>query len=355
MPDYDAFLLVSFGGPEGPGDVLPFLRNVTRGRGIPDARLAEVAGHYHAFGGVSPINQQCRDLLAATGKELAAAGLDLPLYWGNRNWHPYLADTVATMAADGVRRAIAFVTSAYGSYSSCRQYLGDIEAARAQAGPGAPEIGKIRHYFNHPGFIEPFADATLAAIGRLPPDAAGGAHLVFTAHSVPVSMAAASGPAGGLYEAQLTEAARLIRERVQAAEGRERPWRLVYQSRSGPPSVPWLEPDVGDHLTSLAASGAPGAVLVPVGFVSDHLEVVYDLDTEAAELARELGLPLARAATPGTDPRFATMIADLVRERISGRPGQALGTLGPAPAQCPRSCCPPPARPARPAAPGGAA
>ena len=346
MPDYDAFLLVSFGGPEGPDDVLPFLRNVTRGRGIPDARLAEVATHYQAFGGVSPINQQCRDLLAAAGKEFAAAGLDLPMYWGNRNWHPYLADTVATMAADGVRRAVAFVTSAYGSYSSCRQYLDDIEAARAQAGPGAPEIAKIRHYFNHPGFIEPFADAALAAIGQLPPAAAGGAHLVFTAHSVPVSMAAASGPDGGLYEAQLTEAARLIRERVAAAEGRERPWRLVYQSRSGPPSVPWLEPDVCDHLTGLAASGVPGAVLVPVGFVSDHLEVVYDLDTEAAAAARELGFPLARAATPATDPRFVTMIADLVRERIEGRPGQALGSMGPATARCPATCCPVPARPA---------
>jgi ferrochelatase len=346
MPDYDAFLLVSFGGPEGPDDVLPFLRNVTRGRGIPEARLADVAGHYQSFGGVSPINQQCRDLLAAAAKEFAGAGLDLPLYWGNRNWDPYLADTVAVMAADGVRRAIAFVTSAYGSYSSCRQYLDDIEAARAQAGPGAPEIDKIRHYFNHPGFIEPFADATLAAIGRLPAPAAAGAHLVFTAHSVPVSMAAASGPAGGLYEAQLTEAARLIRERVAAAEGHERPWRLVYQSRSGPPSVPWLEPDVGDHLTGLARAGAPGAVLVPAGFVSDHLEVVYDLDTEAAATARELGLPVARAATPGTDPRFVTMIADLVRERITGRPGGALGSMGAATGRCPGSCCPSPGRPA---------
>jgi ferrochelatase len=346
MPDYDAFLLVSFGGPEGPGDVLPFLRNVTRGRGIPESRLAAVAEHYQAFGGVSPINQQCRDLLAAVGKEFAAAGVDLPLYWGNRNWEPYLADTVATMAAGGVRRAIAFVTSGYGSYSSCRQYLDDIAAAREQAGPGAPEIDKIRHYFNHPGFIEPFAGAALAAIGQLPPAAADGAHLVFTAHSVPTAMAAASGPAGGLYVAQLTEAARLVAERVQEAGGRQRPWRLVYQSRSGPPSVPWLEPGVSDHLTALARAGAPGAVLVPVGFISDHLEVVYDLDLEAAATARELGLPLARAATPGSDPRFATMIADLVRERISDRPGEALGTLGPAPGRCPATCCQPPARPA---------
>jgi protoporphyrin/coproporphyrin ferrochelatase len=349
MPDYDAFLLVSFGGPEGPADVLPFLENVTRGRGVPRERLAEVAHHYELFGGVSPINQQCRDLLTAIGKDFAGAGVDLPLYWGNRNWHPYLADTVARMTADGVSRAVAFVTSAYGSYSSCRQYLDDIEAARAQAGPAAPRIDKIRHYFNHPGFIGPFIGSARAAIESLPAGVRQDACLVFTAHSVPEAMAAASGPAGGLYPAQLTEASRLIAEGLAGAEGHERPWRLVYQSRSGPPQVPWLGPDVRDHLESLAADGAPGVVVIPVGFVSDHVEVVYDLDMEAAKLARQLGLPMARAATPGTHPAFVSMITELVAER-RGRAARvpSLGSLPPGPDICPDGCCPrPAARPAQ--------
>src|SRR5215471_4251148 len=316
MADYDAFVLVSFGGPEGPADVIPFLENVTRGRGVPRERLAEVAHHYDHFGGVSPINQQCRDLLAAIGKDFAASGLSLPLYWGNRNWDPYLADTVAEMAALGVRRAIAFVTSAYGSYSSCRQYLDDIEKARAQVGPGAPRIDKIRHFFNHPGFIGPFTESTLAAIESLPPSAQAGAPLVFTAHSVPEAMAAAS--------------------------GRNRPWRLVYQSRSGSPSVPWLGPDVCDHLAGLAADGAPGAVMVPVGFVSDHLEVRYDLDVEAAQAGERLGLPLARAATPGTHPHFVSMITELVRGRAGEEPERAaLGGMAPGPDACPDGCCRP--------------
>ncbi len=349
MADYDAFVLVSFGGPEGSADVMPFLENVTRGRAVPRERLAEVAHHYDQFGGVSPINQQCRDLLAAIEKNFAASGLDLPVYWGNRNWSPYLAETVGTMAANGVRRAIAFVTSAYGSYSSCRQYLDDIEIARRQVGQGAPRIDKIRHFFNHPGFIGPFTESTLAAIGSLPPGARPDAPLVFTAHSVPESMAAGSGPAGGLYPAQLAEAARLVAAGVAAADGRERSWRLVYQSRSGPPSVPWLGPDVCDHLAGLARDRAPGAVLVPVGFVSDHMEVRYDLDVEAAEAARRLGLPLARAATPGTHPSFVSMITELVRERADGpgpahgeRPApRALGVMGPGPDVCRDTCCRP--------------
>jgi len=354
MPDYDAFLLVSFGGPEGPGDVMPFLENVTAGRGVPRDRLLAVAGHYELFGGVSPINQQCRDLLTAIGKDFAAAGLDLPLYWGNRNWHPYLADTVAQLAADGVRHAIAFVTSAYGSYSGCRQYLDDIEAARARAGPAAPRIDKIRHFFNHPGFTGPFAEAARAAAGRLPAAVAPDAWLVFTAHSVPEAMAAASGPAGGLYPAQLAAAARLVAGQIAEAEGRERPWRLAYQSRSGPPSVPWLGPDICDQLADMAAAGAPGAVVVPVGFVSDHLEVVYDLDMEAARVARELGLPMARAATPGTDPRFVSMITELVTERRGGRaPAPDRGSRPAGPDFCQDGCCRVPA--ARRAAPPGAA
>jgi ferrochelatase len=352
MPDYDAFLLVSFGGPEGPDDVMPFLENVTRGRGVPRERLAAVAEHYYAAGGVSPINQQCRDLLAAIGKDFAAAGLDLPLYWGNRNWDPYLTTTVAEMAAAGVRHAIAFVTSAYGSYSSCRQYLDDIEAARQQAGPGAPKIDKIRHFYNHPGFIEPLAAAATRAIETLPAAARDRVPLVFTAHSIPEAMAAASGPPpGGRYPAQLQEAARLVAERVG---GGAHPWRLVYQSRSGPPSQPWLGPDVCDYLAELAATGAGGAVLVPVGFITDHMEVVHDLDIEAVQAAQRLGLPLARAATPGTDPRFVSMITALVAERLDGPavPPAALGPFGPADNFCPDDCCPlaaPTSRPGRPA------
>lgn len=352
MPDYDAFLLVSFGGPEGPADVLPFLENVTRGRRIPPDRLAAVAEHYYAFGGVSPINQQCRDLLEAAGKHFAAAGIGLPLYWGNRNWQPYLTDTVRAMAADGVRRAIAFVTSAYGSYSSCRQYLDDIDHARAEVGAGAPVIDKIRHYFNHPGFIGPLAAGTRAALGRLPAGTRDGAHLVFTAHSIPEAMAAASGPAtdrprtpgGGRYVTQLTEASRLVAEQVGG-----HPWELVYQSRSGSPAQPWLGPDVCSHLEALAAAGAPAAVLVPVGFVSDHMEVRHDLDVAARQVAGRLGLPVERAATPGTDPRFAGMITELVREKMKGvgevgggiQPA-ALGRLGAACGACPAGCCVPP-------------
>ena len=330
MADYDAFLLVSFGGPEGPDDVMPFLRNVTRGRGIPPERLEAVAEHYYAVGGVSPINQQCRDLIAAIGKDFAAAGVDLPIYWGNRNWDPYLTATVAEMAAAGVRRALAFVTSAYGSYSSCRQYLDDIERARAETGPGAPEIDKIRHFYRHPGFIESFADATVAAIGSLPPGVRADVPLVFTAHSVPDAMAAASGPPpGGRYPSQLAEASGLIAERVNTATGGGHPWRLVYQSRSGPPAQPWLGPDVCDYLEDLARDGAPGAVLIPVGFISDHMEVAHDLDIEAAETARRLGLPLARAATPSTDPRFISMITALVTERLEGQVNPAaLGSPG---------------------------
>ncbi|HEX4830464.1 MAG TPA: ferrochelatase [Trebonia sp.] len=352
--EYDAFLLLSFGGPEGPDDVLPFLRNVTRGRGVPDERLADVAGHYQAFGGVSPINAQCRELLAAVGADFRQRGITLPLYWGNRNWQPYLADTVARMAADGVRRAVAFVTSAYSSYSACRQYRDDIERARAAVGPHAPRIDKVRPYFNHPGFVTAFADATTAALARVP----AGSHLVFTAHSVPVAMAATSGSpatgtarpslAGGRYAAELAEAARLITER--AAPGA--PSALVYQSRSGSPSVPWLEPDVSEHLAAIARQGAPGAVLVPAGFTSDHMEVIHDLDVEAAGVARELGLPLARAAAPMADPRFTAMVTDLVLERQAGTAPAWLGGFGPAAGDCPADCCryQAPSRPGHPAA-----
>jgi protoporphyrin/coproporphyrin ferrochelatase len=345
-PPYDAFLLVSFGGPEGRDDVLPFLENVTRGRGVPRERLEQVAEHYYRFGGVSPINQQCRDLLAAIEKDFAGSGIELPVYWGNRNWDPYLTDTVAAMAADGRQHAVAFVTSAYSSYSSCRQYLEDIERARAQAGPAAPRIDKLRPYFNHPGFIEPFADAVRAA-AQAGSVITNGFDLVFTAHSIPEAMSAASGPAGGAYPLQLAEASRLVAERVGGA----RSWRLAYQSRSGPPSVPWLGPGVGDCLAELAGSGSTAVVLVPVGFTSDHMEVVFDLDVEAAQAAERLGLRLVRAATPGTDPRFVAMITELVAERRDGTPPRALGDLGPALGTCGDGCC----GSARPARPGGRA
>jgi protoporphyrin/coproporphyrin ferrochelatase len=335
MPRYDAFLLVSFGGPEGPDDVIPFLENVTRGRGVPRDRLEQVAEHYYRFGGISPINQQCRDLLAAIEKDFAAAGIELPVYWGNRNWAPQLDDTVAAMAAEGIRHAAAFVTSAYSSYSSCRQYLEDIERARAQAGPAAPRIDKLRQYFNHPGFIEPLAEAARSAGESLRGRVRGEFDLVFAAHSIPATMASASGPAGGAYSRQLEEASRLVAARVGGA----RSWRLAYQSRSGPPSVPWLGPDVGDCLAELAAAGSDGVVLVPVGFTSDHMEVVFDLDVEAAEIAGRLGLPLARAATPGTDPRFVAMITELVAERQDGLAPRALGDLGPTLGTCQNACC----------------
>ncbi len=371
MPAYDAFLLLSFGGPEGPDDVPPFLENVTKGRGVPKERLAEVAEHYYAQGGVSPINAQCRDLLAAIDPALRAGGIDLPLYWGNRNWYPFLEDTVRQMAADGVRHAIAFVTSAYSSYSACRQYLDDIDAAVAavQAGPpgapgagGAPRIDKIRPYFNHPGFIEPFAASVAQALAGLPAAAQAAPRLVFTAHSVPLAMAEASGSrsagtavpggAGGRYAAELREASRLIAERVR---DHDLPFDLVFQSRSGPPSVPWLEPDVNDHLAALAKGlfpdgtpvpeGVPSAVVtVPVGFVSDHMEVVHDLDVEAAQTAASLGLPFARAKAPGLTPRFAAMVRELVAERVSGAPALSLGEFGigafaGGALNCPADCC----------------
>jgi protoporphyrin/coproporphyrin ferrochelatase len=335
MPPYDAFLLVSFGGPERPQDVIPFLRNVTAGRNVPPERLEQVAGHYYQLGGASPINQQCRDLIAAVEKDFAHNGIGLPVYWGNRNWPPYLTDTVRAMAQAGVRRALAFVTSAYSSFSSCRQYLDDIERARAQAGPDPPRIDKIRQFFNHPGFVEPLASAAGAAIESLPAAVKHDVDLVFTAHSIPVAMAAASGEAGGAYPAQLTEAARLVAERVPAA----RSWRLAYSSRSGPPSQEWLEPDVNDSLAELARAGSRAVAIVPVGFISDHMEVRFDLDVAAAQTARRLGLPMARAATPGTDPRFVAMISELVSERLTGAPRRALGGTGTRPDACPAGCC----------------
>ncbi|MEV6207614.1 ferrochelatase [Kitasatospora sp. NPDC051914] len=363
---YDALLLLSFGGPEGPEDVVPFLENVTRGRGIPKERLAEVGKHYFLFGGVSPINEQNRDLLAALRKDFADHGLDLPVYWGNRNWAPYLADALKEIAADGHRRVLTLATSAYAGYSGCRQYrenLADALAGLARDGLPALRVDKLRHFYNHPGFVEPVIDATLAALASLPEDVRDGAHLVFTTHSIPNAMADSSGapddPArgtpGGAYVAQHLDVARLVAQAVAAATGTaDRPWELVYQSRSGAPHVPWLEPDICDRLEELHADGAPAAVMVPIGFVSDHMEVKYDLDTEAAAKAAELGLPVARAATVGADPRFAAAVRELVLERAAVERGaaaerRALGTLGPSHDVCAAACCPNPRAP-RPAA-----
>ena len=337
MPGDSAFLLVSFGGPEGRDDVMPFLRNVTAGRGVPDRRLAQVAEHYYEFGGVSPINAQCRALLDAIEKDFARNGIDLPLYWGNRNWTPYLTDTMRAMAADGVKRAIAFATSAYSSYSSCRQYLDNIDQARAEAGAGAPAVIKIPPYYRHRGFIGSFTDATARALASLPAGLADRADLVFTAHSIPESMAASSGPAsvGNTYQAQLAEVAGLVAAGLGRAD-----WRLAYQSRSGPPSVPWLGPDVSDCIAELAKAGSQAVVVVPIGFVSDHMEVMFDLDVEAARTARELGLLMARAATPGIDPRFVAMISELVKDFAAGQAGQAGQELGPgARLLCRELCC----------------
>jgi ferrochelatase len=339
---FDALLLLSFGGPEGPDDVLPFLRNVIRGRGIPDERLAAVAEHYHQFGGVSPINAQNRSLLAAVERDFAEHGLDLPVYWGNRNWHPLLADTARQMRDDGVRRALVFTTSATASYSSCRQYRENLAAAQLD---GSPEFVKLRHYFDHPGFIAANSDGVRSALADAPD-----ARLVFTAHSIPAAMNDTSGPTGGLYLAQQRETARLVAEAVRGP-GAE--FDLVWQSRSGPPQVPWLEPDINDHLRSLAERGVTDVVVSPTGFVSDHMEVVWDLDTEARATAAALGLGYRRAASAGTHPAFVAMVRELVQEELTGTPRERLGDLGVCGLDCPVGCCPAPTRSARPTRPSG--
>ena len=342
-PRYDAFLLLSFGGPEGPDDVMPFLRNVTRGRGVPDDRLATVAEHYLHFGGVSPINAQNRGLLAALRTEFDAHGIDLPLYWGNRNWKPYVADAVRHMRDDGVRRALVFATSATSSYSGCRQYRDDLAQARAVAGAGAPELVKLRHFFDHPGFIEAMSAAVRTALDELPGNLRDEARLVFTAHSIPVTMNEVSGPLrDGLYEKQQRETARLVAETVR---GPGADFDLVWQSRSGPPQVPWLEPDINDHLRDLAAQHVRAVVVCPSGFVSDHVEVRWDLDTEARDTAVELGMAYARAGTAGQHPSFVAAIRELVQERLTGAQPRALGTLGLCGVDCPAGCCPAPVRP----------
>lgn len=349
MGDVDAILLLSFGGPEKPSDVRPFLENVTRGRNVPSSRLDEVEQHYRHFGGVSPINELNRHIIAAIETELETAGLDLPVYFGNRNWHPLVEDTVEEMAAAGVRRALVFPTSAWGGYSGCRQYQEDIARARASctesAGRGegaAPELVKLRHYYDHPLFVAAFTDAIVRAKAQLPVESRDSARLVFTAHSVPVSAdenAGVHSEGGHLYSRQVREAARLC-----ASASGYSDYDVVWQSRSGPAHIPWLEPDICDHLEALAAAGEKAVIVCPVGFVSDHLEVVWDLDTEAHDKADELGLAFVRTATPGPDPRFAQMVVELIREALGEVTPRRLGsepargsTLNGAP--CLPGCC----------------
>lgn len=324
---YDALLLVSFGGPEGMDDVRPFLANVLRGRPVPPERIEEVARHYERFGGVSPINGQNRALLASLRARFEDGGPQgLRLYWGNRNWGPYLADTLREMAGDGVRRALAFVTSAFSSYSGCRQYLDDIERARAEAGPDAPAVDKLRAFYNHPRFIAANEEHVREALDRL----GARARLVFTAHSIPLAMAS-----GCAYESQLREACGL----VGGAVGHAR-WDLVYQSRSGPPSQPWLEPDILDHLGALAREGVRDVVVCPIGFVSDHMEVLHDLDTEARARAGGLGLAMARTPTASSHPGYVEMVRDLVVERLEGLDRATVGAHPALPDVCAPGCCP---------------
>ena len=344
---YDAFLLVSFGGPERREDVLPFLENVLRGKNVPRERMLAVAEHYYHFDGVSPINAQNRALLAAIQDEFATAGLKLPLYFGNRNWHPLLPDTLAQMKTAGVKRAIAFFTSAFSSYSGCRQYRENIAAAQEVVGDGAPAVEKLRAFFNHPGFIEPMIERTREALAQLPAERRSAAHLLFSAHSIPLSMAQ-----NCQYETHFREASRL----VAAGLGHDN-WRLVYQSRSGPPAQPWLAPDINVALADIAQSAAdphpsphpkgeggkhPRAdvIVVPIGFISDHMEVLYDLDDEARHTAAGLELNYLRVGTVGTHPRFVRMVRELVQERLADSPNRLfLGPLGPSHDTCPPNCC----------------
>jgi ferrochelatase len=333
---YDALLLVSFGGPEGPDDVLPFLENVVRGKDVPRERLMMVATHYERFGGISPINAELRALLTALRGELNAHGITLPVYWGNRNWHPLLSDTLQQMADDGVRHALAFVTSAFCSYPGCRQYLEDIERARGDVPGNAPKVDKLRLFYNHPGFIEAMADRLHEALEKVPADRRGAARVVFSAHSLPLTMAQACD-----YEAQLREACKLVARLVDRTE-----WELVYQSRSGPPQQPWLGPDICDWLSKLGCSSGSDAesdvVVVPIGFVCEHMETAYDLDIVARGICENVELNMVRAATVGCHPRFVAMIRELIEERITPKtPRLALGDRGPAPDRCADECCRP--------------
>lgn len=338
---YDSLLVVSFGGPESRDDVLPFLENVLRGKPVPRERMLEVAEHYYHFGGVSPINQQCRELIAALRTELDAAGISLPIYWGNRNWHPLLPDTLSEMAQAGHRRTLAFFTSAYSSYSGCRQYRENIAIAQQAVGETAPAVDKLRMFYNHPRFIAANIDRLKSAIQQLPDEVRATSQVLFTAHSIPFLMADNCN-----YVRQLNETCRLTAEQLGLPPER---WQLVYQSRSGRPQDPWLEPDILDAVKSLHAAGTSGVVIAPIGFLSDHMEVLFDLDEEAKLLCESLGMPMARSATVGHHPQFITMIRELIEERLGLRTEKV--AMGQYPANhdvCPQDCClyPIPQRPA---------
>jgi ferrochelatase len=345
--NYDAILVVSFGGPESKEEVIPFLENVLRGRNVPRERRLSVAEHYYHFEGKSPINQQTRELIAALEAELERGGPKLPIYWGNRNWHPLLPEALRKMQRDGIRRALAFVTSAYSSYSGCRQYREDIARARSEVGAGAPEVEKLRAFFNHPAFIEATVERVRDALQAVPADARGNIQIVYTAHSIPVSMANSSD-----YVKQLEEVRRLVSAALglrndEHADEVHRNDALVYQSRSGAPVQPWLEPDILDYLRQVKAENlASAVVLAPIGFISDHMEVLYDLDVEARQVCDSLGLPMTRAKTVGVHPKFVSMIRELIVERMTPESERrALGSLGPRADVCAEDCCPSPRRP----------
>ncbi len=328
--EYDSVLLVSFGAPEERADVMPFLENVARGKSIPAERLKEVAERYNHFDGKSPLNDENRALIAALEEELRSHDIDLPVYWGNRNWNPFISDAIREMRDDGKKRALGFFTSAYSSYSGCRQYLENIEAARGDIGDGAPVVDKLRAFYNHPGFIEANVDRLLAALETLPKERRECARVAFTGHSIPVAMAETSD-----YAEQLEETARLI------AEGaRHERWQLAYQSRTGAPHVPWLGPDILEHLDALSQIKVKDVVVAPIGFLSDNMEVIWDLDREARDYASELGITLTRAPTVGTHPAFVSMIRELIEERLGKVTArQALGKRGPYRDECPPDCC----------------
>ncbi len=327
---YDALLVLSFGGPEGMDEVIPFLENVCRGRHVPRARLEDVAEHYRHFNGISPINQQNRDLIKALQTELAGHEIDLPIYFGNRNWHPLLSDTMRQMVTDGVKTVLVLVTSAYSSYSSCRQYQEDLTRAQAEVGSDAPHCDKIRAFYNHPGFIEANADQVRQALTKIAPARRSQTALVFTAHSIPLSMARTCD-----YVAQLNETAALVAEAVGY-----RDWHLVFQSRSGPPQQPWLEPGLEDHLQVLRDQGVRDVLVAPVGFLSDHMEIAFDLDVEAQQQCKTLGLRMVRSDTVGTHPAFIAALRQLIEERLTETPNRlALGQRHPGPDTCPPGCC----------------
>lgn len=351
--NYDAILLTAFGGPEGPEEVMPFLERVTAGRGIPRERLAEVGTHYFAMGGVSPINDQSRALLAAIKEELVRRNLEIPVYWGNRNSAPFFVDALRAMHTDGHRRILALATSAYSSYSGCRQYRENLAQALTETGlADSMTIDKVRHYFDHPGFVEPFSKGLVSAIRTMESEGltTGDIHLFFTTHSIPTSMAKTSGPPSmrselveGAYLAQHGASVTCVLDSAQRTLGTILPaWSLVYQSRSGAPHTPWLEPDIGDALREAAAQGSKAAIVIPIGFVSDHVEVIWDLDKVAKGIAEEVGLKFLRVPTPGVAHEFVSGIAELIQERMGATERRALSSLGPWPDSCAIGCCPNP-------------